>query len=357
MTLLPLLDVAQTLRSFFVNPWVNGLILGIMVLGVFISFRVLNIADLSVEGILPLVTMLTAVLIGNDVNPWLVLLISVGIGAALGALNALITIYLKTPPLLSGIIVMALAFGLAIMINSLKSGQASFDPSAHATVFNWLRNWLGGLNNGRVFLFYASYISYIAVALVLLLLCAFGLYFFFGTELGMAIRASGKNASMSRANGINVERMSIIALAISGGLVGLASSLYGQHNGMGLPTDGQGMIVIALSSLFLGELIFGARSFKLNLIATIVGSLVYWYLIQLLMLIDVNGYMLSVYKALLLVAVIALQLLIAWVRKKHPSSPSRRQSVTKGTESAEIRQEIMQEARESIVRHCLGEAK
>ncbi|MCR5491994.1 MAG: hypothetical protein K6F32_07700 [Bacilli bacterium] len=353
MTLLTYLD-ASTLRSFFINPWVNGLILGILVLGIFISFRVLNIADLSVEGILPLITMLTAVLIDADVNPWLVMLISIAIGAVCGVLNALLTIYLKTPPLLSGIIVMALTFGLAIMINSLKAGQASFDPSAHLTVFNWLKNILAGWGKDRVWLFYASYLSYIIVTLVLLAVCAFALYFFFGTELGMAIRASGKNAHMSRANGINVERMSIIALAISGGLIGLAACLYGQHNGMGLPTDGQGMIVIALSSLFLGEMIFGHKSFKLNLIATMVGSLLYWYLIQVLMLIDVHGYMLSVYKALLLVAVIALQLLITYIKNKHTSSPNRRKPEAAG-EGEPPKQDAVSELKQSIVKHCLGE--
>ena len=311
MISLTIFDAASTLRSFFINPWVNGMILGIMILGVFISFRVLNIADLSVEGILPLITMLTAVLLEAGWNPWLVVLLAIAIGAVCGVLNALLTIFLKTPPLLSGIIVMALTFGLAIMINSLQAGQASFDPTTRFTVFNWLKNLLAGNSTNRIWLFYASYLSYIVVSLLLLALFAIGLYFFFGTELGMAIRASGKNPSMARANGINVEMMSVIALAISGGLIGLASCLYGQHNAMGLPTDGQGMIVIALSSLFLGEIILAKKTFKWSLISCIIGSLLYWYLIQVLMLIDVHGFMLSVYKALLLAAVIAVQLLLA----------------------------------------------
>ncbi len=343
MSLIPILDITSTLRSLFINPWVNGIILGIMVLGVFISFRILNIADLSVEGVLPLITMLTAVLLDIDVNPWLVLLISIAIGVCCGILNALLTIYLKTPPLLSGIIVMALAFGLAIMINSLKAGQASFDPTLHLTLFNWLRNLLAAASTDRVYLFYASYLSYIIVSLLLLLVFAFGLYFFFGTELGMAIRASGKNPSMARANGINVEKMSIIALGISGGLIGMASCLYGQHNAMGLPTDGQGMIVIALSSLFLGEIILGRRTFKGNLIACLVGSLLYWYLIQVLMLIDVNGYMLSVYKALLLVAVIAIQLLISVMAKKKANG-----------KNASPGKETLLETKESLIQHAMG---
>lgn len=348
--MISVLDAISTLRSFAINPLVNGLILGIMVLGVFITFRVLNIADLSVEGILPMLTMLTAVLIGANVNPWLVLLICMAIGAICGVINALLTIYLKTPPLLSGIIVMALTFGFAIMINSLKAGQASFDPNEHLTVFNWLRTLLAGTSTNRVWLFYASYLSYILVALVVLLVVWFALYFFFGTELGMSIRASGKNPTMSRANGINVNLMSIFALAISGALIGLASSLYGQHNGMGLPTDGQGMIVIALSSLFLGEILFGKRNFKLTLVSAAVGSLFYWYVIQALMLIDDKGYMLSVYKALLLVVILAIQFALAKYRKAHPKKPKSTSGETQsggGTDEMTLKQ--------SIVRHCLGD--
>ncbi len=344
-------DATSTLRTFFINPWVNGLILGIMILGVFISFRVLNIADLSVEGILPMITMLTAVLIDAGWNPWLVVLVSMLIGAVCGVLNAVLTMVLKTPPLLSGIIVMALTFGIAIMINSLKAGQAHFDPSVQLTVFNWLRNLLASASSDRVFLFYASYLSYIIVAALLLTICAFVLYFFFGTELGMAIRASGKNPQMAQANGINVQFISIIALAISGALIGLSACLYGQHNASGLPTDGQGMIVIALSSLFLGEIIIGTRTFKRTLIACLVGSIVYWYLIQLLMLIDSTGYMLSVYKALLLVAVIALQLVVATFRKRHPNKP-KGQKV--GTNNVSATKEVLLESKESFVRHCLG---
>ena len=342
-------DALATLRNFAINPLVNGLILGILVLGVFLSFRVLNIADLSVEGILPMVTMLTAVLIAEDINPWLVLLISMGLGAICGVINALLTMYLKTPPLLSGIIVMALTFGIAIMINSLKAGQASFNPNDHLTVFNWLRNLLRGASTDAVWNFYASYLSYILVALVILAIISSALYFFFGTELGMSIRAAGKNPAMAKANGISVNKMSIIALAISGALIGLAASLYGQHNGMGLPTDGQGMIVIALSSLFLGEMVLGTKSFKRSLLACLVGSLIYWYIIQLLMLIDSQGYMLSVYKALLLVAIIALQYGIAKFKQRHPKKPKDNlgESSSAPTPGEQLKQ--------SIVRHCLGD--
>ncbi len=348
--MIPILDAVSTLRSFAINPLVNGLILGILVLGVFISFRVLNIADLSVEGILPMLTMFTAVLIGAGWNPWLVLLVCMAIGAACGVMNALLTIYLKTPPLLSGIIVMALTFGVAIMINSLKAGQASFDPETHLTAFNWLRELLVNGSTDNIWRFYASYLSYILVAAVILAAVWFVLYFFFGTELGMSIRAAGKNPTMSRANGISVNAMSIVALAISGGLIGLASSLYGQHNCYGLPTDGQGLIVIALSSLFLGEIIFGKRSFKIAMISAVVGSLIYWYIIQALMLLDNQGYMLSIYKALLLVVILAIQWGIAKFRKAHPRKPKPDQ----GT-SAPTSQDSEQSLRQSIIRHCLGD--
>lgn len=350
----------STVTSFFVNPWVNGLILGLMVLGVFISFRILDIADLSVEGIVPMITLFTAAMIGDGMNPWLVLLLSIIIGAACGVINALLTIYLKTPPLLSGIIVMALTFGVGIMINSLRSGSVSFDASTSQTVFNWLQNALNGiakdwdLSSKREFMFWSSYLSYIIVSLVILLVMAFALYFFFGTELGMAIRAVGKNKTMARANGININHMMIIGLAISGGLVGLSATLYGQHNTMGLPTDGQGMIVIGLSALFLGETIFSPRSFKMSLISAIGGSIIYWYLIQVLMMIDKQGFMLSIFKALLLVLIIGLQLLIAVVKNK-VGPGNKNKEIEPGNGPSQTRKQLSS-MKESFIKHCLGDS-
>ena len=329
---LALFDAISTIRTFAINPLVNGLILGVMVIGVFISFRVLNIADLSVEGIVPLVTMLTAVLIDRWTNPFLCLLIGMAIGAITGIGNALLTIYLKTPPLLSGIIMMALTFGFAILINSLTAGQASW-----------------------VYLFYASYLSYIIVGLVILLLIWFALYFFFGTELGMSIRAAGKNEAMAKASGISVNKMSIIALAISGALIGLSASLYGQHNGMGLPTDGQGMIVIALSSLFLGETIIGRKSFKRSLLSAVIGSLLYWYIIQALMLLDTNGSLLSIFKAVLLVLIIALQMFVAYIKKRIKQGPHKGELTQSEDKENAKNDDMVPSFKESIVRHCLGE--
>ena len=349
----------SAVSSFFINPWVNGLILGLMVLGVFISFRILDIADLSVEGIVPMITLFTAAMIADGMNPWLVLLLSILIGAACGVINALLTIYLKTPPLLSGIIVMALTFGVGIMINSLRSGSVSFDASQRLTVFNWLQNSLNSgaagwdLASRREFMFWSSYLSYIVVALVILLAVVSALYFFFGTELGMAIRAVGKNKTMARANGININLMMIIGLAISGGIVGLAATLYGQHNTMGLPTDGQGMIVIGLSSLFLGETIFSPRSFKTSLISAVVGSILYWYLIQILMLIDRQGFMLSIYKALLLVLIIGLQLLIAKAKDKFGPG-NRSKEYEPGNGPSQTRKQISG-MKQSFMKHCFGE--
>ena len=351
MNLMRILDVASQTRTFFVNPWVNAVILGIMVLGVFISFRVLDVADLSVEGILPMVAMLSIVLINAGVPAFVVLLIAVAVGALCGVLNALLTIYLKTPPLLSGIIVMALTFGISIIINSLMSGSVVI-ASGTDTVFSWLRDPLTKINpTDRVYRFYVSYLSYIGVGALILLIVWFVLYFFFGTELGMSIRAFGKNKEMAMANGISPRLAQIIALAISGGLIGLSSSLYGQHNLSAMPTEGQGMIVIALSSLFIGEMIIGRRTFKRSMLSVLLGSLLYWYIIQVLMLLDTQGYMLSVYKALLLILIIAIQFLLAKIKKKHPRHPK----IAGGEEDTPMEESsLLNDMKASLLRHCLG---
>jgi putative ABC transport system permease protein len=336
-----ILSSSTSIQNFFFAPLPNGVIFALLVIGVFLSFRILDVADLSVEGIIPLTTVVTAILIHQGINCFVALLISAFIGLATGLLNSLLTVYLKIPALLSGIIMMAANFGLSIVFMSLNGGVATFAMSAHLTAFNWLGN---GLKVAGLSSYYANYLSYIIVGGAILALIAFALYFFFGTELGMSIRAAGKNKHMSRANGIQVKGMFMIGLSISGALVGIAGSLYAQHNGFGYSTDGTGMIVVGLSSLFLGELIFGQKSFKRGLLASIVGSFLYWYIIQVLMLIDTNGYLLNFYKAILLVVVILLGHLVKHVTVKINNKKNRMRMTQEGErETIQSPSEMLQE--------------
>jgi len=314
---------AYEIQSFFLSPLSSGLIFALLVLGVFIAYRVLDIADLSVEGVFPLVTVLSCFLILRNVNPFLVVLIVLVLGVVAGIINACLSIYLKIPPLLSGIIVMAALFALSIIIVQANKGQVNL-PSDAFTVFSWFSNLMLSWGASKTWVNFLSPIIIVGVILALVML---SMYFFFGTELGLAIRAGGKNRQMAKANGINVHLTTIIGLAISSALVALAATLYAQKNLTGNPQDGQGMIVIGLSALFLGEAIIPHRSFKMHLFAVVGGSFIYWYIIQILIqFIPKSDTFLYLYKALLLVLVLAVPYLISRFKKKRAREKEREES-------------------------------
>lgn len=304
---------AYEIGSFFLSPLASGLIFALLALGVFIAYRVLDIADLSVEGVFPLVTVLSCFLLLRGWNPFLVVLLMMFLGILAGLLNACLSLYLKIPPLLSGIIMMAALFAIAIILIQINGGQVNL-PSDTFTVFSWFSALLLQWGLARM---WVSFLCPILIVGVYLALAMAGIYFFFGTEMGLALRASGKNKQMAKANGINVKLMTLIGLAISSLLVALSATLYAQKNLTGSPQDGQGMIVLGLSILFLGEATLPHASFKHHLLAILGGSFLYWYIIQILFqFIPKSDTYLYLYKALLLVVVLALPYLIQRYRKK-----------------------------------------
>jgi putative ABC transport system permease protein len=298
-------------QNFFLSPINSALVFALLGLGVFIAFRVLDIADLSVEGIFPLTTVLTCFLILQGWNPYLVVLLSLVLGAAIGALNGLLIVKLKIPPLLSGIIMMSVAFSCAIIIIHFTPYTTLGSDSP--TVFSPFESLFSALNLPQFWV--KSLAKVLLMSIVLAVVFAL-LYFFFGTELGLAIRASGKNKTMARANGISVDQMTLIGLAMSSALVALAASFYAQEIKTGTAQDGQGMIVLGLSVIFLGE-ILPHRSFKTSLLVTIAGSFIYWFIIQILFkIMGDTDFMLYFYKALLLVLVIAVPYLVKKIKEK-----------------------------------------
>jgi putative ABC transport system permease protein len=301
------------IQTFFLSPLASGLIFALLALGVFVAFRVLDIADLSVEGIFPFVTVFTCFLLLRGWNPFLVVLLMMVIGVLAGIINACLSLYLKIPPLLSGIIMMAALFALAIILVKLNNGQVNL-ASDTFTVYSWfsalLLNW--GCSKSWV-----NFLSPILIVGVYLALAMSLMYFFFGTEVGLALRASGKNKQMAKANGINVKGMTLIGMAISSLLVALSATLYAQKNLTGSPQDGQGMIVIGLSILFLGEAVLPHASFKAHLLAVLGGSFLYWYIIQILFqFVPKSDTYLYLYKALLLVLVLAIPYVVHKIKKK-----------------------------------------
>ena len=238
-----------------------GLIWTLMTFGVYISYRVLDVADLSVEGSITLGASVTAVCITAGIDPLVSLLIALVAGMAAGACTGLLHTVLKIPALLSGILTMIALWSVNLRI----MGKANVSLLKLPTVFSFFTERFGMGKN-------------VAVIVVAALFAAavFGLlYWFFGTEIGCAIRATGDNARMARAQGIYTDRMKRIGLAISNGLVALSGGLIAQSQAFADVQMGTGAIVIGLASLIIGEVLFGRTTFCKSLLSVVCGAVVY----------------------------------------------------------------------------------
>ncbi len=300
------------LTNFLTEPLLLGLIWGILALGVFIAYRVLDIADLSVEGVLPLSAVLSLYLINNGFNPLLSLLVCVIVGAVCGSLVALMHIYLKIPSLLSGIIMMTGLFSIVVVIS--KGNIVLSDTSN--TIFNPFILMFRNISSERSFIAWSNFLGSFVLSALFMAIVASLMYWFFGTQLGLAIRATGKNKMMSRAQGVNTNKMEIIGLSLSSALVALSGALLAQYQGYAASTIGKGTIVIGLAIIFLGEAIFGRRSFKLQLISIIIGGFLYWYIIDAILLIPgFDSNLLYLLQAILIVLILVIPMLVKKIKR------------------------------------------
>ena len=259
----------------------QGLLWAIMALGVFLTFRVLDIADLSVEGTFPLGAAVAAILIASDQPIWLATLLAVLAGCAAGTVTAILTTKLKIPALLSGI--------LTMIVPLLRN----------ETIFTLTESTFGVSQSIATFI--VGFCACLIVGLIM--------YWFFGTVLGTAIRATGCNPQMARAQGINTDLMVILGLLISNGLVALAGALVAQSNGFADVGMGTGTIVIGLASVIIGEVLFGTRSFKNWLISVVLGSIVYRIVIALVLEMGMPPNDLKLFTAILVAIALSLPLI------------------------------------------------
>ncbi len=245
-----------------------GLLWAVMTIGVYITYRVLDIADLTVEGSLPLGAAVACSLITQGVNPYLASLCALLAGCLAGLCTGLLHTKLKIPALLSGILTMISLWS----VNLHVMGMPNLSILRMPTVFQPLER-LGMSNNAAM----------IAVGAVCALGLIVALYWFFGTELGSAIRATGNNQKMVRAQGINTDTMKILGLVISNALVALSGALIAQSQNFADVQMGTGSIVIGLASLIIGEVLFGRRGFFSRLLSLILGAIVYRLIIALVL--------------------------------------------------------------------------
>lgn len=256
----------------------QGILWGIMALGVYITFKILDFADMTVDGSFALGGCTCALLIVSGVNPLIAVLVATVAGSIAGLLTGVLTTKLKIPGILAGILVQLALYSINLHVLGGPNQPLS---RANKTVVNWVNN---ALNLGDVFPVSATSIASLIVGIIYTAVIIAILYWFFGTEIGSAIRATGDNGAMSRAQGINTDSMQILALMIANGLVALSGALVMQQQRFGDVSMGIGTIVIGLASIIIGEVIFGKRfGFWWSLLGVVFGSIIYRVIIAIVL--------------------------------------------------------------------------
>ena len=249
------------MSNLAVSTVAQGLLWAVMALGVYVTFRVLDLADLTCEGSFPLGAATAATLMASGHSVSTAIMAAAVAGMLAGAVTGFLTTKMKIPALLAGILTMIALYSVNLRI----MGKANLSLLGVDTVFTYTQQALG-LNN--------AYTTFV-VGLAATLLIGIGMYWFFGTEIGAAIRATGFNQQMIRAQGVNTDMTIILGLIISNALISVSGALVGQNNGFADVGMGVGTIVIGLASVIIGELLFGTRSFKNCMISVVLGSVVY----------------------------------------------------------------------------------
>ena len=249
------------MSNLAVSTVAQGLLWAVMALGVYVTFRVLDLADLTCEGSFPLGAATAATLMASGHSVGTAILAAAVAGMIAGAVTGFLTTKMKIPALLAGILTMIALYSVNLRI----MGKANLSLLGVDTVFSFTQKALG-LNN--------AYTTFAVGLAATLIICA-GMYWFFGTEIGAAIRATGFNQQMIRAQGVNTHMTIILGLIISNALISISGALVGQNNGFADVGMGVGTIVIGLASVIIGEVLFGTRSFKNCLISVVLGSVVY----------------------------------------------------------------------------------
>lgn len=238
----------------------TGLLFALVALGVYISFRILDFPDLTVDGSFPLGAAVAATLIVGGWNPWLATLMAMLAGAAAGMLTAWMNVRLNILHLLASILTMIALYSINLRI----MGRPNIALLTETTVLTPFQNMLEAYYLVPVVFF--SFVVLIATGL---------LHAFLSSEAGLAMRATGSNATMARAQGIHTGRMVLMGVALSNALVALAGALFAQSQGAADVTMGVGVIVVGLASVIGGEAILGTRTLLISLMACIVGSILY----------------------------------------------------------------------------------
>ena len=275
-----------------------GLLWAFLALAVHLSFRVLEMPDLTVEGTIILGAGTAASMIAAGHNPFLATFAAMIVGSLGGLVTGLLHTKFKIPPILAGILTMIASYSVALRI---MGGSPLVTFLRDPTVFTFLENM--GLSNRN---------AVITFGFGFLVLCGSLLYCFYGTEIGAALRATGNNRQMVKAQGVNPDTMIIIGLMISNGFVGLTGALVAQ-NGLSASVDmGAGTIVFGLAAVIIAEVLFPVRRFWVRMITLVIGSIIYRLAIALVLELGMPPSDMRLFTAI----VVAVALVLPLVRDK-----------------------------------------
>ncbi len=273
----------------------QGLIWGIMAIGVYITYRILDVADLTVDGSLATGGAVCVMLIRAGWNPWLALVASFLVGMCAGLVTGLFHTRCGIPAILSGILTQLALYSVNLRILSNKSNQPLGVDKYSLLVSQRYVRVLGADNP-------------IPIIVLFLAVLVFVLYWFFGTELGCSLRATGANRNMARAQGINTNSNLVLGLMLSNGLVATAGALLSQYQGSVDVNMGRGAIVIGLAAVIIGEVLLGKlfKSFAMKLVAVAIGAVIYYIVLQVVFQLGLNTNDLKLVTALIVAVFLAI---------------------------------------------------
>lgn len=273
----------------------QGLIWGIMAIGVFITYKVLDYADLTVDGTMATGGAVCIMLMMNGVNVFIALLCAIIAGMLAGLFTGLFHTAMGIPAILAGILTQLSLYSINLVVMGGKANQA-----VSVTKYQLL-----------VSSRYVKELSFQNPILITLLVTAalIGvLYWFFGTEIGCSLRSTGANEAMSRAQGINTNRAKILGLMISNGIVALASAMYSHYQGFVDVNMGRGAVVIGLAAVIISDVIFGRlfTNFALKMVAVSIGAVIYYVVIQVVLWLGLDTNLLKLLSALIVALFLAI---------------------------------------------------
>lgn len=286
----------------------QGLIWGIMAIGVYITFRILDFADLTVDGSLCTGGAVCIMMMLNGQNVWVSMFAALLAGMVAGCVTGLLHTFMGIPAILSGILTQLGLYSINLKIMGKANQAINVDKYSLLVSLRFIRNV--PLFKNTILL-----VSLIIVVLIVIL------YWFFGTELGCSIRATGCNDKMARAQGINTDFNRVLGLMISNGMVALSGALLSQYQGFADINMGRGAIVIGLAAVIIGEAIFGKifRNFGLRLLSVAFGSIIYYLVLQVVIWLGIDTDLLKLLSA----AVVAIFLAIPTWKARYFSMGSK----------------------------------